>query len=108
MDGVPDFIILRHVFDQSISRKWKPGDRIQSILDQQWWTGTVDKREPIDEAYPRSSWSSLIVKWDTGEDETMSPWDVEACPRMLVSIQFVFYCVYFFQLVVVRSASMMQ
>lgn len=77
---MPDFIVLRHHYDDSIKRKWKPGDRIQAVLDQQWWTGTVDKREPIDDDFPRSNWLTLVVKWDTGEDEVLSPWDVEPAP----------------------------
>ncbi|KAM3714987.1 Bromodomain and WD repeat-containing protein, partial [Dirofilaria immitis] len=43
-----------------------------------WWTGTIDKKEVHDEEnYPRSNWYCLTVRWDTGEDEKMSPWDVQ-------------------------------
>ncbi|VDM38223.1 unnamed protein product [Toxocara canis] len=78
MENVPDFIILRHLYNESVSRRYQPGDRIETILDNHWWTGTVDKKEAHDEEnYPRSNWYCLTVKWDTGEDEKMSPWDVQ-------------------------------
>lgn len=78
MENVPDFIILRHLYNESVARRYEPGDRIETILDNHWWTGTVDKKEAHDEEnYPRSNWCCLTVKWDTGEDEKMSPWDVQ-------------------------------
>ncbi|VDK43871.1 unnamed protein product [Anisakis simplex] len=78
MENVPDFIILRHLYNESVSRRYQLGDRIETILDNHWWTGTVDKKEAHDEeSYPRSNWYCLTVKWDTGEDEKMSPWDVQ-------------------------------
>uniref|UniRef100_A0A158Q3Z3 Bromo domain-containing protein n=1 Tax=Dracunculus medinensis TaxID=318479 RepID=A0A158Q3Z3_DRAME len=78
MDNVPDFIILRSLYDRSVSHRYHPGSRIETILDNHWWTGTIDKKEAEDEEnYPRSNWYCIIVKWDTGEDERMSPWDVD-------------------------------
>ncbi|CAG9530357.1 unnamed protein product [Cercopithifilaria johnstoni] len=78
MENVPDFIILRHLYDESVARRYQPGTRIEIILDNHWWTGTIDKKEVHDEEnYPRSNWYCLTVRWDTGEDEKMSPWDVQ-------------------------------
>ncbi|MCP9257230.1 hypothetical protein DINM_000465 [Dirofilaria immitis] len=69
MENVPDFIILRHLYDESVARRYQPGTRIEIILDNHWWTGTIDKK--------KSNWYCLTVRWDTGEDEKMSPWDVQ-------------------------------
>ncbi|VDN05546.1 unnamed protein product [Thelazia callipaeda] len=78
MESVPDFIILRHLYEESVARRYQPGTRIETILDNHWWTGTIDKKEVHDEEnYPRSNWYCLTVRWDTGEDEKMSPWDVQ-------------------------------
>ncbi|VDN26259.1 unnamed protein product [Gongylonema pulchrum] len=78
MENVPDFIILRHLYDESVAHRYQPGTRIETILDNHWWTGTIDKKEVHDEEnYPRSNWYCLTVRWDTGEDEKMSPWDVQ-------------------------------
>uniref|UniRef100_A0A0N5AL33 Bromo domain-containing protein n=1 Tax=Syphacia muris TaxID=451379 RepID=A0A0N5AL33_9BILA len=78
LENVPDFIILHRLYAESTSQIYEPGDRIESILDGHWWSGTIDKKEPYDEVnFPRSHWYSLTVRWDTGEDEKMSPWDVQ-------------------------------
>lgn len=54
MENVPDFIILRHLYDESVARRYQPGTRIEIILDNHWWTGTIDKKEVHDEEkYPR-------------------------------------------------------
>lgn len=54
MENVPDFIILRHLYDESVARRYQPGTRIETILDNHWWTGTIDKKEVHDEEnYPR-------------------------------------------------------
>lgn len=47
------------------------------MIDNQWWCGHVDKREPLDSNFPRAHWQSLIIRWDSGEDERLSPWEVE-------------------------------
>lgn len=51
--NVPDFIILKQHYDLSIAQNVQEGDRIEAILDGQWWTGTVDRKEPKSEEFPR-------------------------------------------------------
>lgn len=63
MENVPDFIILRHLYDESVARRYQPGTRIEIILDNHWWTGTIDKKEVHDEEnYPRFVTLRLSVK----------------------------------------------
>uniref|UniRef100_A0A8R1Z390 Bromo domain-containing protein n=1 Tax=Pristionchus pacificus TaxID=54126 RepID=A0A8R1Z390_PRIPA len=75
MPNVPDFIILRHYFDEGINMGLEVGDEIESAIDNQWWTGTVDNANNNDK-YPNANWSSLRVLWESGEDDTISIWDV--------------------------------
>ncbi|VDD91305.1 unnamed protein product [Enterobius vermicularis] len=78
LENVPDFIILQRLYAESTASIYEQGDQIESILDGHWWSGTIDKKEPYDEVnFPRSHWYSLTVRWDSGEDEKMSPWDVQ-------------------------------
>ncbi|MCP9257224.1 Bromodomain protein [Dirofilaria immitis] len=45
MENVPDFIILRHLYDESVARRYQPSTRIEIILDNHWWTSTIDKKK---------------------------------------------------------------
>ncbi|WKX91473.1 hypothetical protein Q1695_009928 [Nippostrongylus brasiliensis] len=75
--NVPDFIILKQHYDISAAQNVQEGDRIESILDGRWWTGTVSRKEPRSEDFPSSSWFCLRIIWDSGEEELMSPWDCQ-------------------------------
>ncbi|CAI4222186.1 unnamed protein product [Auanema sp. JU1783] len=77
LDNSPDFIILKAHYDASVRLNLRDGDEIESILDGQWWTGTVTRRQPHDEAFPTSHWYCLNIRWDNGEDDTISPWDCQ-------------------------------
>ncbi|VDK51008.1 unnamed protein product [Cylicostephanus goldi] len=52
--NVPDFIVLKEHYDASVAQNVQEGDRIEAILDGQWWTGTVNRKEPKSEEFPRS------------------------------------------------------
>ncbi|KAK5979848.1 Bromodomain protein [Trichostrongylus colubriformis] len=75
--NVPDFIILKQHYDLSVAQNLQEGDRIEAILDGQWWTGTVDRKEPKSEEFPSSLWFCLRIIWDSGEEDLMSPWDCQ-------------------------------
>ncbi|KAJ1363311.1 Bromodomain and WD repeat-containing protein 3 [Parelaphostrongylus tenuis] len=75
--NVPDFIILKQHYDTSLEQNVQEGDRIEAILDGQWWTGTVNRKEPKSEDFPSSLWFCLRIIWDSGEEDIMSPWDCQ-------------------------------
>uniref|UniRef100_A0A915KXU4 Bromo domain-containing protein n=1 Tax=Romanomermis culicivorax TaxID=13658 RepID=A0A915KXU4_ROMCU len=75
--NVIDFIILRHHYDQSLKRKWKEGDRFQAVIDDNWWFGTIIKKEAYNQRFPNSIFLSFKVLWDNGDEERLSPWDLE-------------------------------
>ena len=76
MDNVLDFIILEHVYKESLKHHWSPGDRFQSLIDNQYWYGSILKRRPYSEDMPNSVWQSYHIKWDDGATDQLSPWDM--------------------------------
>uniref|UniRef100_A0A8C1RWL7 Bromodomain and WD repeat domain containing 1 n=1 Tax=Cyprinus carpio TaxID=7962 RepID=A0A8C1RWL7_CYPCA len=74
MPDVIDFLVLRQTYTQE-------NDRFRSVIDDAWWFGTIVCQEPYQSEYPDSLFQCFKVKWDNGEIEKLSPWDVEAIPE---------------------------
>ncbi|XP_015744769.1 bromodomain and WD repeat-containing protein 1 isoform X2 [Python bivittatus] len=81
MPDVIDFLVLRQFYDEARQRNWQPCDRFRSIIDDAWWFGTVLSQEPYQPQYPDSPFQCYSVKWDNGETERLSPWDMEPIPE---------------------------
>ena len=47
------------------------------MIDDVWWIGTMHSQEPFQEEFQDSLFQSINVKWDNGENEKMSLWDLE-------------------------------
>lgn len=77
MNGVADFVILRQIYDKSMERVWKPKEKFRSWIDEKWWSGIVVSNEPFQTEYPESKFQCYNVTWDSGEEEKLSPWDLE-------------------------------
>lgn len=78
MENVIDFIVLKQTFDTAVQRLWQPGDRFRCMIENGWWMGRIEAREPLDaEEFPNSLFMCFQVKWDNGEYEPLSPWDLE-------------------------------
>nr|XP_020645039.1 bromodomain and WD repeat-containing protein 1 isoform X1 [Pogona vitticeps] len=84
MPDVIDFLVLRQFYDEARQRNWHPYDRFRSIIDDAWWFGTVLSQEPYQPQYPDSPFQCYTVKWDNGEIERLSPWDMEPIPENVV------------------------
>uniref|UniRef100_A0A8C0J5Y2 Bromodomain and WD repeat domain containing 1 n=1 Tax=Chelonoidis abingdonii TaxID=106734 RepID=A0A8C0J5Y2_CHEAB len=80
MPDVIDFLVLRQFYDEARQRNWQASDRFRSIIDDAWWFGTVLGQEPYQPQYPDSHFQCYSVKWDNGEIEKLSPWDMEPIP----------------------------
>lgn len=78
--NVVDFLVLRQMYNKAIRRKWNEGDRFRCLINTEWWLGSVVKHEPLNQDYPESHFMSYKVKWDNGDPEKMSPWDMEDIP----------------------------
>ncbi|XP_074852070.1 bromodomain and WD repeat-containing protein 1 isoform X2 [Carettochelys insculpta] len=81
MPDVIDFLVLRQFYDEARQRNWQSSDRFRSIIDDAWWFGTVLRQEPYQPQYPDSHFQCYSVKWDNGEIEKLSPWDMEPIPE---------------------------
>ncbi|XP_062241263.1 bromodomain and WD repeat-containing protein 3 isoform X1 [Platichthys flesus] len=77
MPDVIDFLVLRQSYDEALRRNWQPRDRFRSVIDDAWWFGTIICQEPYQPEYPDSLFQCFKVSWDNGENEKLSPWDVE-------------------------------
>ncbi|XP_053988016.1 PH-interacting protein [Hylaeus volcanicus] len=77
MADVLDFLVLRQTFDTALARSWSEGDRFRCMIDDGWWIGQIQSMEPLDEDFPESFFMCFRVRWDNGEFERMSPWDLE-------------------------------
>ncbi|CAL8350910.1 unnamed protein product [Lota lota] len=77
MPDVIDFLVLRQNYDEALRTNWKPNDRFRSVIDDAWWFGSILCQEPYQTSYPDSHFQCFKVKWDNGETEKLSPWDVE-------------------------------
>lgn len=74
---VLDFLVLRQAYDASINQNWRPGNRFRSVIDETWWAGEITDRSPFQTDFPDSHFQCFTVRWDTGEVERMSPWDLQ-------------------------------
>nr|XP_027220954.1 bromodomain and WD repeat-containing protein 3-like [Penaeus vannamei] len=77
MPDVLDFLILKATYNYAMSRHWQKGDRFRCIIDDAWWLGTVESHEPHLPEFPDSMFMCYRVLWDNGEEERLSPWDME-------------------------------
>ncbi|XP_028274720.1 bromodomain and WD repeat-containing protein 3 [Parambassis ranga] len=77
MPDVIDFLVLRQSYDEALRRNWQQSDRFRSVIDDAWWFGTIICQEPYQREYPDSLFQCFKVRWDNGETEKLSPWDVE-------------------------------
>lgn len=51
--------------------------RFRCMIDDGWWTGCVVEGEGAVGTVGAEQFLSLRVRWDNGEYERMSPWDLE-------------------------------
>ncbi|XP_065677103.1 bromodomain and WD repeat-containing protein 1 isoform X3 [Hydra vulgaris] len=79
--NVVDFLVLKHIYEESLMHFWKEGDRFRCIIDDKWYFGKITNVSPFEEDFPNSSFLSLTVEWDSGENERVSPWDLEKIPE---------------------------
>lgn len=93
MPDVIDFLVLQQQYEAAAARAWGPGDRFRCMIDDCWWTGVVleSAAPPAPSPAPglagpeAQAWAAaaaqqflaLRVRWDNGEVERLSPWDLE-------------------------------
>lgn len=75
--GVVDFIILKQTYDIAMNRLWTLGDRFQCMIGDIWWFGQIIGRKPYSNEFPDSLFMCFQIRYDDGEVDKMSPWDME-------------------------------
>lgn len=74
---VLDFLVLKQTYDTAVRRLWSTGDRFRCMIDDGWWIGQITNRVPYSDEFPDSLFMCFAIRWDSGETERMSPWDME-------------------------------
>lgn len=74
---VLDFLVLRQTFENAIARNWCPGQKFRCMIDDSWWIGRIDSLNELSPEFADSYFMCFKVRWDNGEYELMSPWDLE-------------------------------
>merc|ERR1712142_899527 len=64
-------------YESSMTVKWNAGDRYRCQIEDSWWYGTVLGVNPFDQNIPDSPFLSILCLWDSGEEERLSPWDLD-------------------------------
>ncbi|XP_037956286.1 bromodomain and WD repeat-containing protein 3-like isoform X1 [Teleopsis dalmanni] len=77
MPDVLDFLVLRQTFELAVQRNWNIGDRFRCMIGDGWWMGQIESRHALATEFPNSYFMCFRVRWDNGEYEYMSPWDME-------------------------------
>nr|CAI5864220.1 unnamed protein product [Callosobruchus analis] len=77
MPDVLDFLILRQMYENSMSRSWSIGDKFRCMIDDEWWIGHITNTSPFSDQYKDSAFMCYEIAWNNGEQERMSPWDME-------------------------------
>lgn len=54
IQGVLDFLVLRQTYDLAVERNWQEGDHFRCIIDDLWWEGKIEAKEPYDANHPDS------------------------------------------------------
>jgi hypothetical protein len=81
MSHVVDFIILRQYYERALEKNWRPRDRFRCVIDDVWWTGVIEAKKPFQQEYPNSLFQCIRARWENGDSEELSPWDLEPVPN---------------------------
>ncbi|EDV53876.1 bromodomain and WD repeat-containing protein 3 [Drosophila erecta] len=84
MPDVLDFLVLRQAYDLGLQRNWSIGDRFRCMIVDGWWMGQIESRHTLSADFPDSSFMCFRVRWDNGEYEFLSPWDMEPIDQQRV------------------------
>ncbi|OAF68678.1 Bromodomain and WD repeat-containing protein 1 [Intoshia linei] len=68
--GVIEFIILLDIYNVSIHKRWRNGEKFRCLIVGVWYHGEF--LHSTDDEF-----QSIKVKWDSGEIDRLNPWDIE-------------------------------
>jgi len=75
-----DFLVLQSRYEVAINHNWKVRDAIRvkyqaDTGDPLDYRATITQVNPKNPEYPGSRWECLVVRWDLGNEERISPWE---------------------------------
>ncbi|XP_071819247.1 uncharacterized protein [Apostichopus japonicus] len=85
MSNVVDFLVLAQHYDIARRRQWKPGDLFRAVVRDRWWLGVIESKTPFEKEHPNSLFRCYAARWDSGEADKMSPWDLEPVDKKSLS-----------------------
>lgn len=86
--GLPDFLVLRTLFDETAPYAWREGDACKAMFwnddREDWYEGSIvgdalEDYSTVSNPYEEASllWERFTVKWDLEEeDSSHSPWEI--------------------------------
>ena len=103
LSGLADCVVLRAVFDATVSRQWNENDQCKTVFwvddSEEWWNGTLledklgDFRTPEDPyAEANDLWERFGVQWfpnlsgEEAEFSFHSPWELRSEENMASSV----------------------
>ncbi|KAG5448614.1 Bromodomain and WD repeat-containing protein 1 [Clonorchis sinensis] len=96
VDGILEFVVLRHLFDKAMQHRWCEGDRFVCPVGTTWWRGRIighvseERIQSLTEPTPCCSktklnqpnpWLSLLVRWMHSSETGLEPFTT---PPMLI------------------------
>ncbi|XP_054156039.1 bromodomain and WD repeat-containing protein 3-like [Oppia nitens] len=83
MAGIYDFLVLEKFHsDCQLMKSWSAGNEFKTIFRKSngtysWWFGRVVQCPSIfDQNYPQSAYNSVRVRFNYGDEDNLSPWDI--------------------------------
>lgn len=73
----PDFLILKQHYDRSLAYNFKPNDRVEMVLTDYVYTGSIKSHQCTDPMFPSSEWNAVHAEWDDGNNDECSIWDIQ-------------------------------
>lgn len=70
-------MILKQFYDKSRAFDFKPGDRVETLLDDKIYTGIIKSHQCVSPEYPESEWNAIITDWDDGSSDPCCIWDIQ-------------------------------
>jgi len=86
--GLPDFLVLRTLFDETAPYAWREGDACKAMFwnddREDWYEGSIvgdalEDYSTVSNPYEEAAllWERFTVKWDLEEeDSSHSPWEI--------------------------------
>lgn len=80
VENEPDFLVLASKVKKALAVDWQPDMEFKMFFsdDEQYYTGKIKGRSPVDPEMPDSPWNCIEITWpDSDPTDRVSPWEIE-------------------------------